>query len=106
MKWSIQYLPSNDEFFWAGDQRLADDVLSLDDGSGADASVVLLWLDNGSKSWVRPHEKTNDDNEWKWVRMTMACTTSDNDQKFGALVNFCAGDKRKWKKKKQKSTDS
>lgn len=70
-------------------QRSGVAMPSLSFGWSVLLLVALRWLDNGSKSWVRPHENTNDDSEWMWVSNTMACTISDNDQLFGPLVNFC-----------------
>lgn len=51
--------------------------------------LLYFWLDVGSNSCVKPHENTNDDNEWKCDRRTIACTTSDNDQLWGPLVKRC-----------------
>lgn len=48
--------------------------------------LLYFWLDIGSNSCVRPQENTNDDNEWKCDRRTIACTNSDSDQLFGPLV--------------------
>lgn len=50
--------------------------------------LPYFWLDL-SNSCVKPHENTNDDNEWKCDRRTIACTNSDIDQLFGPLVKRC-----------------
>lgn len=95
----VASIPNRDEFVLVRlckCQRSGVAMLSLSFGSSLLLLVALVrWLDNGSKSWVRPHENTNDDSEWMWVSKTIACTISDNDQLFGPLVNFCIRTKKR-----------
>lgn len=51
---------------------------------------LLLYIcpPDWSTSWLTPHENTNDANEWKCAKITIAWTTSANDQLSFPFVNF------------------
>lgn len=63
--------------------------------------ILYLRLEVGANCWVKPHENTNDDNEWKWDNRTIACTTSDNDQLCGPFVNRYINDMKAKSKERQ-----